>query len=307
LVAAHEIFQKPFKVDLQLEEIDTPKNYRSYPDGEDLPAKLMGWRVHPDTMSEKNYGLVSDGFGFEDSPDCERISGGVNSKGPGSVALGRQGNWFLWGFCAPPAEMTEPAKRAFLNTVVYMKRFDGQRPLVNRTSSAREWAYVYANLLKNEDGDVREHYTKSFSPKILAATGQDPAKVKAFLKENESWIVWEEYEDTSLPGAGRPGASRPAVTRKSKRVAIDEDAKSLGLANCDPGLLDRCVSMLEKGDQKDLALRILQRYTDEKHGTDAAAWRKWLDANQGRLYFTDTGGYRFRSKDAPATSGERKE
>ena len=42
LDAAHEIFQKPFKVDLQLEEIDTPKNYRVYPDGENLPPKMMG-------------------------------------------------------------------------------------------------------------------------------------------------------------------------------------------------------------------------------------------------------------------------
>ena len=29
---------------------------------------MKGWRVHADKLAEKNYGLVSDGFGFEDSP-----------------------------------------------------------------------------------------------------------------------------------------------------------------------------------------------------------------------------------------------
>ena len=257
-------------------------------------------------MSEKNYGLVSDGFGFEDSPDCERISGGVNSKGPGSVALGRQGNWFLWGFCAPPAEMTDSAQRAFLNTVVYMKRFDGQRPVMTKTSSAREWAYVYANLLKEEDGAVRKRYTKSFGPKIIEAAGEDAAKVKGYLKDNEEYLVWEEYEDTSLPSS-RPGASRPAAARKAKRIVVDEDAKALGIANCDPKLLERCVELLEKGEQKDLAARVLQRYTDQKHGSDAAAWRKWLDGVKTRVYFSDTGGFRFYVKGEPATAGARKE
>src|SRR5262245_27681729 len=158
---------------------------------------MKAWRVHPDKMAEKNYGLVSDGYGFEDSPDCERISGGVNSKGPSSVALGRQGNWFLWGFCAPPSEMTESAKRAVLNTVVYMKRFDGQRPVVTKASSSRQVAYVSARLLSEEDPEMKAYYRKSFSPKLLEETGGDAAKLKEALKKNESWLAWEEYQEPS--------------------------------------------------------------------------------------------------------------
>jgi hypothetical protein len=286
-------------VTFDMEEIETPKHYGKYPEGEGLEAKMKAWRVHPDTLAEKNYGLVSDGYGFEDSPDCERISGGVNSKGPGAVALGRQGNWFLWGFCAAPAEMTESAKRAFLNTVVYMKRFDGQPAVVAKTSSSRQWAYVYAGLLADEEGAIRTHYQKSFDPRILEATGADPKKVKAYLKQNEAWIVWEEYEE--------PATSDTRPARKSKRVVIDEDAKALGVANSDPKLLETCVAMLEKGDRKEVAAKILGRYTDQKHGADAAAWRKWLDANRARLYFTDTGGFRFRVKDEAARAGARKD
>jgi hypothetical protein len=291
LDAAHEIFQKPFKVTFEYEEIATPKNYETWASGA-LPPTMKAWRVHPDELAVMNYGLVSDGFGFEDSPDCERISGGVNSKGADAVALGRQGNWFLWGFCAAPSEMTEQARRAFLNVVVYMKRFDGQRPLFTKTSRGRQWAYFYASLCEDEDADTAKHFRTRFAPKILEATGGETAKLKAYLKENEGWLVWEEFEEPAAPTESRP--------EKSTRIAIDDDAKALGLANRDPALLDRCVEMLAKGDRPDVARRILERYTDQKHGADAAAWRKWLDANRSRLYFTDTGGFRFRSRDEPA-------
>jgi hypothetical protein len=84
-------------------------------------------------------GMVSDGHGFEDSPDCERISGGVNSKGPMAVAIGRQANLLQWGFYGAPDRMTGSAKRAFLNAIVYMRRFDGHVPLVRKTSVGRTW------------------------------------------------------------------------------------------------------------------------------------------------------------------------
>jgi hypothetical protein len=299
LDAAHEIFHKPFEVKLDYEEIETPKHYARWAGPEGIPPKLKAWRVHADKLAEKNYGLVSDGYGFEDSPDCERISGGVNSKGAGSVALGRQGNWFLWGFCAPPAEMTESARRAFLNAVVYMKRFDGKRPVVAREAMARQWAYFYAGLLGDEDAALAKRIRTKFHPKILEATGGETAKLKAYLKENEGWLVWEEYEDSA------PSDSR--ADKKSTRIAVDEDAKTLGIANRDLALLDRCVEMLAKGDRPEAAARILERYTDQKHGKDAAAWRKWLDASRSRLFFTDTGGFRFRLKDEPAPAGAGKE
>jgi hypothetical protein len=57
-------------------------------------------------------------------------------------------------------------------------------------------------------------------------------------------------------------------------------------------LLEKCVTMLEEDDQPDLARRIMQRYTMESFsGTES--WRTWLDTNRDRLFFTDTGGYKF--------------
>lgn len=57
-------------------------------------------------------------------------------------------------------------------------------------------------------------------------------------------------------------------------------------------LLDRCVTKLEKHDQPELALRLLKRYTTAKFETPRE-WRKWLDDNRSRLFFSDVGGYKF--------------
>jgi hypothetical protein len=108
-------------------------------------------------------------------------------------------------------------------------------------------------------------------------------------------LFWVKNEQP----ASQPADSLPSGPRS--RIAIDEDAKALGIANRDPALLEKCVSMLEKGDRKDLAQRLLERYTDQKHGADAAAWRRWLEVSRSRLYFTDTGGYRFRVKEGTAS------
>ncbi len=271
MVAAHEIFEKPFKVELSYEDVETPEHYRKWPGGEDLPPTLKAWRVHADELKEKNYGLVSDPYGFLDSPDCELISGGVNSKGPESVAIGRQGNWFLWGFCAPPSAMTPSARKVFLNAVAYMKRFDGQAPLVKREASGRDAAFLYANYV---DEEKSEWARKAFDASLLGPEIHG-SKLKLALKENLGFL-----------------------RHADGRFAIDPDAKALGVANRDPALLERCVAMLEKGEKgekADLALRLLERYVKEppdRH--DAKGWREWLTMMQGRLYFTDTGGYVWR-------------
>jgi hypothetical protein len=68
--------------------------------------------------------------------------------------------------------------------------------------------------------------------------------------------------------------------------------KDLGLANRKVELLDRCVSMLEKGEKSAVAQRILQRYTNERF-TEGRDWKAWLEKNRGRLFFSDVGGFKF--------------
>src|SRR5262245_61964001 len=131
----HPIFTTPLAVDVVLDK-DHP-----FDDAHDGQGT---WLVHTGEFGKGcDVGMVADGHGFEDSPDCERISGGVNSKGARAVAIGRQANMLMWGFYGAPDRMTEPAKRAFLNAIVYMRQFDGQVPLVEKKGEGRTWLLQY--------------------------------------------------------------------------------------------------------------------------------------------------------------------
>ena len=59
----------------------------------------------------------------------EGITGWV-AKEVQPVAIARHGNFFLWGFSAQPSDMTLEAQKCFLNAVCYIKKFDGQKPIV---------------------------------------------------------------------------------------------------------------------------------------------------------------------------------
>ena len=123
----HEIFHKPFKVDIALEDRPTPSYYRSWPEGEKLGPTIKVWKVQErgwsvDRPNEFSIlpGMVSDPYGFEDSPDAEAIASGLNTKSPVSVAIGRHGNVLLWGFYSAalgpdPASPQVPRQRDLLH------------------------------------------------------------------------------------------------------------------------------------------------------------------------------------------------
>ena len=167
----HPIFNEPLDAGVVLEEHEWERDY------DDRGV----WVVQSGKLgSEVDYGVVSDGHGFTDSPDCERISGGVNSKGPYAVAIGRQANMLQWGFYAAPDRMTESARKAFLNALVYMTRFDGEQPLVEKTSRGRSWLEQYTDLVADLDTmepDLRSAYRgfleKGFPKGWVAKVGLD--------------------------------------------------------------------------------------------------------------------------------------
>src|SRR5262245_16043853 len=143
----HPIFKGPLAGNVVL-DVDHP--YADAHDGQGT------WLVHEGEFGKGcDVGMVSDGHGFEDSPDCERISGGVNSKGPAAVAIGRQANMLQWGFYGAPDRMTEASKRAFLNAIVWMKQFDGQRPLVKKEGEGRTWLVQYIDALERMKPEER--------------------------------------------------------------------------------------------------------------------------------------------------------
>ena len=267
MAPTHEIFNKPFKVELKLEDQPTPEDFRHWPGGDQLGKNMKMWKVQNKKFPEIDPGLVSDPYGFDDSPDAEVISRGLNSKGPEAVAIGRHGNFFLWGFSAQPSDMTPEAQKCFLNAVCYIKKFDGKMPLVSKTSSGRRWSLVTAGYVKTVTDE--KFINQLFPEELRKRFGKDAEKYMQYYQENMEYLHYS-----------------------NGHFVVDEDVKGLGLSNRKVELLDRCIGLLEKGEKPDLALRILKRYTQETFA-DAKQWREWLAKNRERLFFTDTGGYKF--------------
>ncbi len=262
----HEVFLSPFKVDPKYEMWPTPANYRQYPGGKALPDKIKVWRVQ---NTGKDYGgVVAFPGGFEDSPDAEVLTPGFNvGKGSGSVGVGRQGNFLQWGFSAPPSQMTEAGRRFFLNCICYIRKFDGQAPLVRVQSSDRSYAVFLASLI-NRITDPK-FKTRLFPENLLNKFNDDPEGLAKFYQDHLELI----YRD--------------------RVFRVDEDLPRLGIkSNRTLATLQRLVKLLDDPARKGPARKELQRYTERSFATPGE-WRAWFDKNRHRFYFTDVGGYKF--------------
>jgi hypothetical protein len=311
---SHALFHSPLEVEPKLEKMPTPLDYPYLTLDPALGPAMDVWKVQTKDYPEIDPGLVSTLYGFDDSPDAEVIAEGIASKGPDTVSLGRQANFFLWGFSAPPADMTPAAQRLFVNVVCYMRQFDGQTPLVHEESRSREWALRFAMTPRFLSEDYKQRETRRRRAIFQAHSDWIPAKyagdAEAYVAElvRQEQTGDKEWMDQAFPQPLREkfgieadkyiayykenleylraGSERPP------HFTIDEDAKAVGPSNRSVELLERCVAQLEKHDQPERALRLLARYTQENF-TTAGQWRAWLEANRGRLFFSDVGGYKF--------------
>ncbi|MEM7205267.1 MAG: protein-disulfide reductase DsbD domain-containing protein [Planctomycetota bacterium] len=323
MVPQHEIFRSPLPVALDWHDIPTPAHYRDRWNGRELGETLRAWQVQDvgyEDDPQMPAGVVGRSWGYDDAPDSEFISSGVNTKGPRYAALGRHGPFFQWGFSAAPPRMTEAGRRAFVNAICYIHRFDRQAPLTRKTERHRGWALDRALGLKNIDrqyAETREWYAER---QALHARAEQAQKAGRDLTEEEQGALqyppgtappFEDYQKMLLRGIPDALVERLGVGAEAwpKYLAhytehlgyirhgpsgyeVDDDARTLGIANHDPKLLHRAVAMLERGEDAERARDLLQRYTGLALG-EAAAWRQWLDMVDGHLFFSDHGGYRF--------------
>ncbi len=302
----HEIFKSPVPVSLTMTKKETPVVARLF--GKDLPEQIPMWRVQKESVYEgTSYppGVVYFHLGL-DEPDAEFISGGVSAKDQHAAAIARHGNFLLWGFNATPPEMTEEARKVFLNSICYIKKFDGQLPVVRIVLNPypqERAAVAMANSLVSSNGFNRykDMWTKDAKPGqeipviewdsflqqrfdyVKSFAGIDSVNIK---KDTLSIVHYLQNNLKYFNGVLGDGNGSIA------NGIIDQDAKSLGIANNDPRLLDACVSLLAQSKDTEKALRLLKRYTNENYST-ASEWRNWLNKNRQNLFFTEAGGYKF--------------
>ena len=325
LVQEHPIFNVPNKVELTFTEEDTPSNYLEYHIGRNLPDSLPMWRVQTEGYTDGHgfpVGMVSHGHGFVEASDSEVMASGVNTKLSNAVALGRHGNFFHWGFAAGPDEMTDEAKRVFVNAIHYISRFDRDKPYTRRQlgsftrnvaldisyrASKSEDSYQsyvdFLRMIEKKDEEFLRHKQETgrkltiSEQRVLAREIEIPTK-EEFLEQRilarlAPEIVerfgtdlekYLEYYEANVEYLV-PGSERLSYL-------VDPDAASLEISNRDPVILDVAISLLEQDGENALARRVLDRYTEESFGTPSE-WREWFEASADRLYFAEVNGHKF--------------
>src|SRR5688572_18358873 len=302
----HPIFRGPHAVAIELGRTKTPDNYRSFLGGAELPATLETWRVQDGDLGKSvDYGLVSDPIGFEDSPDAEWISGGINSKGPQSVALGRHGNWFLWGFAGDPTQMTASGKAVFLNAIVWMEQFDGKTPIVALDRGAgrmpgRDSALQNVALLRayGKEKQMAEYVRGLFPADLYESTAADPVKLLAHYEENFEFLYPQMVKRKFTNDDGS------VMEFDTQLLAVDAALEPMGVSNRKLELFDEIERLTaERGEDDSTVLELRTRYVPPEAPKDADALRKWVEENKSRLFFSDVYGYRWRL--APADLPKR--
>lgn len=323
----HPIFKGPFPVNITLVTKPTPEGIFHYPSGKNVPKEIPMWRVQKEGYMEgKGYrvGLVSRGDGFLDSPDAEYISSGVNSKDVGAVAIGRHGNFLLWGFSASPDYMTDEAKQVFANSVVYINKFKGLKPIARKYNQQIAVRSTYIDDMINR---LNKESFEDYKAYITDVNVQSQKTIKQILSKKEKGEKVSEMEEAILNAQSKPipipnwdeyikqqagNFFKPEYAKNVEKlkkyladnkkymysepdafyeIKIDEEIKKLGIGNNDKKLLQQCVTFLKSGKETALANRVLLRYTGmEKNPQE---WEKWFDDNSSKLFFTEAGGYKW--------------
>jgi hypothetical protein len=324
--AEHEIFKGPFPVKMTVVDKPTPEPIYNYPHqlGGTILEKLPMWKVQTydfedESFEGKRIGLVARPGGYEDSPEAEYISGGVTTKSPFAVALGRHGNFFHWGFAASPDNMTDEAKPVLANAIVYISKFAGQTPIArkyNDRAPTRNFIRDRQQFMSREAYELNVKSIAVFNEARLKS--QEEVRVKQARGET---LTQREEQELNFPQQPIPTYEQHLRQQAGNLFAqfgtdiaayikyfdenynyfyhntgfnldVDEDAKSLGIPNNDKRILDEAIKLFESGRDTDKGRRILERYTLVDFSTPAE-WRRWYNTYKDKFFFTESGGWVF--------------
>lgn len=322
----HPIFTSPNNVDLSYDEQPTERSYLARASGRHLGPTMPMWRVQTEGYRDGDgmlIGVVTPSKVLDVSPDGEFISAGKNSKGVDSVALGRQGSFFHWGFAASPNYMTDEAKLVFVNAVHYISQFEGQRAITKKqiNTSRADLDDIYYTLsdegfskwqdLLDESQKKREEQRKEIEAK--QADGQELTEFEQMRLKPRPRRAYTRFDLVSLPETLKSRFGEEwdryvtyyrenedylycpdAGTGRGFYLDVDPVVKQFGIRNDNIKLLEHAIEMLDNGDKplRRKALSTLKRYTEEDF-SEADAWRAWLDTYRQYLYFSEVSGFKF--------------
>jgi hypothetical protein len=282
----HELFQKPFPVEVKLEQTEAPDNFEKWKPGFGKTVATFPIFAAYDEKKDEP-GLVTSDAGFEEIPDAERILGGINMKGPDYAAVARHGSFVMWGFHCKPEAFSDAGRRLFLNALAYAVAHKGQLVETLRLRPSRVdlehmltiFMPLYPEAQRKDT--LGRHYAGEEFP---AALFSDAAAGKKWFDERAPFL--------------HPAADG-SDWNTAYQLAIDPECKQLGLPNDSLAFLDALAARLAKDKADALATSLAARYLPDVPAAELGAW---LAKNRERLYFTEAGGWVWRVKGARAKS-----
>ncbi|MBM4063263.1 MAG: hypothetical protein FJ265_19525 [Planctomycetes bacterium] len=286
LALDHPIFRTPNAVSFPGVPVPRQKNHVGassvlYPEGVGETLTLVAFeRSAP--KDDWNPTLVNhEGF-FTDVPGFENLAEGHSAKCLGSLSLARQGRWFYWGYSIDPERLTEPAKATFVNVLHYMRGKRHART-VAFTNVTRQIFTVYLDLFA-ESGyrrGIEEHMPNQLVPQWRESyTDRTPEGARAWLDRHRPYL---------FSGKGPQHRSE----RYKQLFEVDADAMALGTPNHLRASLLRWIELAggAAGDDRERALRCLQRYVHPEVAPQDDDWRLWYAWQRDRIVFVESTGF----------------
>lgn len=253
---AHPVFNKPFKVKLTTEVLPTPKPAMEF-------QKYYKETIPP---TQKMWRVQTQGYmtnpGFRIGMVCRP-----------------------WGFDDSP-------ETEVISGGVSLKSPDAIA--IGRHGNFFHWGFAASpDFMTDEARIVFANvvaYTATLRNEKVISRKYDDRKTTRY----EMFFVYARaHEDSAILAAN---LSYLYKDEKSKAgLSVDADAKYLGIANNNHAILDKAISMLEKGENNDftyLAQRILDRYTLATFKTPVQ-WREWYEKYKNMMFFSESGGFYF--------------
>ncbi len=274
----HEIFRRPQLIDRsQATAVPVPTYWKGYLDEETIDV----FPLAADAKGADRSGWCTYVHEHAQAPELEICCGGINSKTPKAGAVWRQGNLLHFGFEPSPAEMNETGRSLLVNAIAYISRFTEDRPIIQTPSAFAPQRHrifdrdAIARLVQDKTRNLKE-YLKFYASAELYSEVQEKSREELgeWFRENRPWIR-----------AGEKGT-----------LMIDEEARSFGEGPAGPAFLDKAIRALgDRGDQEDLARKLLERYAPDGPGGSGSRneWTAWHRENRPYLFFSDSGGYRW--------------
>jgi hypothetical protein len=274
----HEIFRRPLSIDRsQATAIPVPSDWKGHLDDDTIDV----FPLVADSKGRDRPGWCTYVYEHAQAPELEICCGGINSKTPKAGAIWRQGNLLHFGFEQSPAEMNETGQSLLVNAIAYISRFTEDRPIIQTPSPfAPQRNRIFdrdaiVRLVQDKTRDFKEYLKFYLSAELYnELKGMPREELAEWFRENRPWIR-----------AGEKGT-----------LILDEEARSFGEGPAHPAFFDKAIlAISNKGDQGDLARRLLERYAPDGPGGSGSRdeWTAWQLENQPYLFFSDSGGYRW--------------